>query len=197
LEACEIPDLLIDNGLKLADLHWIDLFGPHAEDALAGLLKTLGADQPVIRFGPVPRIRFRVLSSPALAPYKVSVMADGRELCTVRQGDEVAAVVAAGALTIYARVYSKWRDTTSRAGEFGYDFGRSDEMTVQLRPFAEYVVFIDARKLHSQTSTAFTIFVILARQLFNIREKIDSSDERTWPPTIKMSLDRGYPEVAT
>ncbi len=194
LEVCDIPNLPIGNGLGLADLHWIDLFGPHAEDTLAALLKTLGVDQPTVHFGPVPEIRFRALSSPSLSPYEVSVMADGRELCVVRQGDEVAAAVAAGTLTIYARVYSEWRDPASRAGEFGYNFGRSEKMTMQLRPFARYVVFIDARKLHSQTCTAFSIIGILGRKLLGIEEKIIVDDEETWPPTIQISLDRAYPE---
>jgi hypothetical protein len=134
-------------------------------------------------------IRFR-LRSAVSSPYEVSIIADGKVLCIVRQGEEVAVAVAVAKVTIYARVYWVGRDLSGPSGGYTeYHFGRSEKMIVQLRPFARYIASVDASRLHSEWVTAFSLIGILFRSVFRIEEKINTSDEETWPPTIKISFD--------
>jgi len=194
LESCDVPNLDIGNQMGIADLHWIDLFGPHAEDTHISLLTTLGAEKPTVRFGPKPEIRFRSWGAPG-KNIEVKVIADGQELCTVRPGGETLTALTAATVTMYARVSSSWRDPSGPSFSGGYDFGRSEKLNVRLRPFGKYIANIDARHIHSQTYSGLSIIGIIGRKLFGIEDKEpDFYQEETWPPTIKMSVDRVYPE---
>ncbi len=194
LESCDIPNLEIGSQIGLADLHWVDLFGPHAEDSHISLLKTLGAENPKVLFGPKSEIRFRSWGAPGKS-LEVKVIANGQELCTISPGGETLVATAAASVTMYARVSSSWRDPSGPSFSGGYDFGRSEKINVRLRPFAKYIAHIDARHIYSQTYSGLSIIGILGRKLFGIEDKApDFYQEETWPPTIKMSIDRVYPE---
>ena len=189
LEPCEVPNLSTAEGVRMADLHWVDVFGPHAEDALVALLKTLNARQPMVHFGATPQIQVRRLDN---GEYPAALMANDRALCHIKADEEVSVSLPAGTVKMYARVYH----AHSVGGQYAYDaysFGRSEKTTVDLRPFGKYIAFIDASKIHQYNENVLSPLVFVAKKLLGMRTDIKEYNEDSWPPTLKMKVDRVYP----
>lgn len=191
LEECNIPSLPIGNGFAIADLHWIDLFGPHAEDALVSLLTTLGAARPTVYFAAMAELRVRRLDDRQPG---VELIADGREVCRIKANDEVVVHLPAATVRLYARVYAEYPQRASYSSYDEYEFGRSEKISVQLKPFGKYVVRIDASSLHHYTFFIFSPLTLLGRRLLGFERKVWYSDEDTWGATIRLWLDRTYPQ---
>jgi hypothetical protein len=138
LEPCTVPNLAIGNQMGLADLHWVDLFGSHAEEANVSLLRTLGAEKPTVLFGPKAEIRVRSWGDPGRL-LDVKLIADGQELCNITPMGETLIALSAAAVTMYARVSSHWRDPSGPSFSGGYQFGRSEKLNVRL-PFPDHDV---------------------------------------------------------
>lgn len=157
-------------------------------------MENLGIDRPTAHLEPLSDITIRVLSGPPFYFFDIKIIANDSEICALGQGEEKTVAIAAGNVTLYARLYGeRSRSSTRTLYEETY-FGRSEKMTVQFQPFAKYLISIDARGIHQETLTFISVAWHIFRHMLGGKPKMNISDEETWPPTIKMSLDRIYSE---